>query len=281
MKFYYQMNLLSFSFSLTAMVLLMSTVSAYHITLATSSEFALLSKAGVTTTGLTSITGDMGVSPIASTAMTGFGLILDSTTTFSTSTLVTGKIYAASYTSPTPSKMTTAISDMEAAFNEAAGRLNPDFIELGAGSIEGLTLTQGLYKWGTSVGFTSGVTFSGSSTDVWVLQIAGSLNAGSGAIVTLTGGALAENIFWQVSGGVIVGTTAQMQGILLSKTGIVFKTGSSLVGRALAQTAITLDATTISVPTDSAVSVLRVATSGGDNNLRCRRCCRQKVWRWV
>jgi hypothetical protein len=270
------MTPLSFIFSLTAMVLLMSTVSADHITLGTSSEFVLLSKAGVTTTGLTSITGDMGVSPIASTAMTGFGLILDSTTTFSTSTLVTGKIYAASYTSPTPSRMTTAIADMETAFTEAAGRVSPDFIELGAGSIEGLTLTPGLYKWGTSVGFTSSVTFSGTSTDVWVLQIAGSLNAGSGAIITLTGGALAENIFWQVSGGVVVGTTAQMHGILLSKTSIVFQTGSSLVGRALAQTAITLDATTISAPT---VHELRAATSGGRG--RCRQCCRQKVWRWV
>jgi hypothetical protein len=75
----------------------------------------------------------MAVSPIASTAITGFTLTLDGTGTFSTSTQVTGKVYAASYGSPTPSVLTTAISDLVAAYNNASGRTNPNYTNLGAG----------------------------------------------------------------------------------------------------------------------------------------------------
>src|SRR5665647_3319021 len=77
------------------------------VNLRTAGEFVILTATGVTTTGTTTIVGNMGVSPIAATAMTGFGLIADSTNTFSTSSLVTEKIYAADYAPPTPTKMTT------------------------------------------------------------------------------------------------------------------------------------------------------------------------------
>merc|ERR1712166_849093 len=166
------------------------------VDLGTAGDFAVLTKAGVTTTGApTKVTGDMGTSPIAATALTGFDLIMDSTNTHSTSTLVTGQIFAASYTSPTPSKMTTAISDMETAYTDAAGRVNPDELDLGAGTIEGKTLAPGLYKWGSNVGFTSSLRFEGTATDVWILQMTGDLIVGAGAKVILSGDAKAENIF--------------------------------------------------------------------------------------
>ena len=95
------------------------------VNLGTAGEFAILTKTGVTTTGTTSVTGDIGTSPIAATALTGFGLILDSSSTFSTSSLVTGKLFAASYTPPTPVKMTTAIGDMQTAYTDAADRVGP------------------------------------------------------------------------------------------------------------------------------------------------------------
>jgi len=215
------------------------------VNLGTAGDFAILTKTGVTTTGVTSVTGDMGTSPIASTAITGFGLIMDPTTTFSTSGSVTGNVYAASYTSPTPSKMTTAISDMETAFVDAAGRVNADHIELGAGNLEGETLEAGLYKWGTTVRFASSLTFDGSSTDIWVLQIAQNLVVSDGAQVTLSGGALSKNIYWQVSGSAEFGSTSHVEGVFIVKEGIAFKTGSSLNGAALSQTAVTLDAATI------------------------------------
>ncbi|MDQ3233515.1 MAG: ice-binding family protein, partial [Pseudobdellovibrionaceae bacterium] len=64
----------------------------------------------------------------------------------------------------------------------------------------------------------------------------------------LQGGALPKNIFWQVAGQVVLGTTSVFKGIILSQTQIVFQTGATLDGRALAQTAITLDANAITKP---------------------------------
>ena len=215
------------------------------VDLGTAGDFAILTKTGVTTTGVTSVTGDVGTSPIAATALTGFDLTMDSTNTFSKSPLVTGKVKAASYTSPTPSTMTTAISDMETAYTNAAGRVNPDYLDLFAGTIEGKTLESGLYKWGSNVGFTSSLTFHGGADEVWILQMTGDLIVGSGAKVILSGGAKAENIFWQVAGSTTLHTTAHMEGTILCATAIVFQTGSSLNGKALAQTEVTLDAATI------------------------------------
>ena len=82
----------------------------------------ILSKSGISTTGVTLIIGNIGVSPIAATAITGFGLILDRTGQFSRSSLVSGNIYAATYAVPTPANLTTAIHNMEAAYTDAAGR---------------------------------------------------------------------------------------------------------------------------------------------------------------
>ena len=117
-------------------------------------------------------------------------------------------------------------------------------LDLGAGIIEGEELAPGLYKWGSSVDFTT-LTFNGDENAVWILQMTGDLNVGSGAIVTLARGALAKNIYWQVAGQTTLHSTAAMEGNILCAMAIVFKTGSSLNGKALAQTAVTLDAATI------------------------------------
>jgi hypothetical protein len=218
------------------------------VNLGTAGSFVVLTKTGITTTGTTAIVGNIGVSPIVATSMTGFGLIADATNTFSKSSLVTGKIYEADYFPPTPAKMTTAISDMEAAFTNAAGRTLPNFTELGGGDISGKTLLPGLYKWNTGVSITNGVTLAGGPNDVWIFQIAGNMVVNSGAKVTLIGGAQAKNIFWQVSGKATLGTTADVKGIILSHTLISMNTGAKLSGRALAQTAVTLIANTITAP---------------------------------
>jgi hypothetical protein len=219
------------------------------VILGTAGSFAILAKTGISTTGTTAIVGDIGVSPAAATYITGFGLIKDASGTFSTSSLVTGNVYAADYTAPTPTKLTTAIGDMGTAYTNAAGRTLPDATELGAGNITTLTLTRGLYKWGSGVTIgAGGVTISGSATDVWIFQIAQDLTLASGAIVTLSGGAVASNVFWQVAGQVTLGTTAQMKGNILCQTQIAMNTGATLDGRALAQTAVTLIANPVTIP---------------------------------
>ncbi len=104
-------------------------------------------------------------------------------------------------------------------------------------------LKSGIYKWSTNVLVNTKLTLSGGPNDIFIFQIAGNLTLGLGAKIVLSGGAQAKNIFWQVAGGagVTIGTTAHMEGTILAKTAIHFRTGSSLNGRALAQTAVTLD----------------------------------------
>jgi hypothetical protein len=220
------------------------------VNLGTAGNFVILTKAGISTTGAGHITGDIGVSPVAATYITGFGLIMDASNTFSTSSLVTGRAYASDYTAPTPAKMTTAIGDMQTAFTDAAGRSpSTGYTELYAGDLTGKTLTRGVYKWGTGVLVSAGgVTVTGTSTDVWIFQIAQDLTVANGALVNLGGGARAANIFWQVSGKVTLGTSAGMSGVILCQTNIAISTGASFNGRALAQTAVTLDANAVTDP---------------------------------
>jgi Ice-binding-like len=221
------------------------------VNLGTAGNFVILAKTGISTTGTTSITGDIGVSPIDHTAITGFGLTLSSDGTYATSPLVTGEVYASDYAVPTPTMMTTAVSDMQTAYTDAAGRTNPTATELGAGDISGLTLTPGLYKWGTGVTINSpGLTLNcqGNANAVFIFQIGQTLTVGNGAIVTLSGSCQAKNVFWQVAGQTTLGTTVQFQGIVLDQTGIVLNTGATLNGRALAGTAVTLIANTVTSP---------------------------------
>ena len=218
--------------------------------LGTAGDYAILTKSGVTTTGVTLVTGDIGTSPIAATALTGFGLTLDSSTTFSTSTLVVGNVYAADYAVPTPAKMTTAISDMELAYTAAAGVPPLGGVEKEAGLLGGVTLTGGVYKWTTDVTVQANkeLVFEGNPHGpeaVWIMQIDGGLNFMAGATVVLKSNAKASNIFWQVAGAVTVLSGAKVQGNILCKTAITFGSEASLTGRALAQTAVTMIATTV------------------------------------
>lgn len=220
------------------------------IDLGTSGNFAILSKTEVDNASSSVTTGDIGISPASSTALTGFNLILDSSGKFSTSALVTleGKLYAPNYTEPTPTKLTKAISDMELAYTDAAGRSYPNQLNLGAGEIGGLTLPPGLYKWGTDVSISNDVTLDGAPTDVWIFQIAKGITVAPGAKVILAGGALPENIFWQSAGVVALDTTSHFEGIILSQSAITMNTGASINGRLLAQTAVTLKSNTVIQP---------------------------------
>lgn len=217
------------------------------VNLGTAANYVILAKSAVSTTGATAVVGNVGLSPAAATFITGFAMSAPPTT-YTTSALVTGQLFAADYAAPTPAVLTTAVLDMQTAYTDAAGRTLPDFTELGTGNIDGLTLAPGLYKWGTGVVIPSGVVLSGGANDVWIFQIAQNLTVGNGAIVTLTGGAQARNVFWQVAGSATLGTTANFKGIILSQTLIAMNTGATMTGRALAQTAVTLDATALTHP---------------------------------
>jgi hypothetical protein len=99
--------------------------------------------------------------------------------------------------------------------------------------VGGLTLAPGLYKWTSNVSISTDVTLRGGPNDVWILQIAGTLTEASPKKVTLTGGAQGKNVFWQTAGAVSIGTTALLEGTILSKTMVAMKTGASIDGRLL------------------------------------------------
>lgn len=210
-----------------------------------SEGFAVLAKTAISNVTGSLITGDMGISPAAATSITGFSLSLDGGGAFSTSASVTGQVFAADYAAPTPAMLTQAISDMEAAYTDAAGRANPDTLNYGAGILGGLTLQPGLHKWTTGVTIPTDLTLNGGASDVFILQIAGTLNLSAATNIVLTGGVLPENIFWAVAGAVTLGATSEFNGILLAQTSIAIQTNAVFNGKALAQSAVTLDDVTI------------------------------------
>ncbi len=227
-----------------------NSTAAGAVDLGTAASFVILAKTGVSTTGTTSVVGHVGVSPAAETFLTGFAQARSLDGTYATSSLVTGFLYSADMAAPTPTQMTTAISDMELAYTDAAGR--PAGVganlNLGSGTVANATLTPGTYTWGSNVSITTDLILSGSATDVWIFQIGGNLTQANGTRITLAGGALPKNIFWQLSGAAAIGTTAHFEGILMSQTGIALNTGATMNGRLMAQTAVTLDANAVTQP---------------------------------
>jgi hypothetical protein len=211
------------------------------VELGEASSFAALSKSGITDVYASAVTGNVGSSPISGAAI------------HLACPEVTGTIFTVDASGPAckttdATYLTTAVSDLEIAYTDAAGRTTPDYFNLGAGEIGGLTLTQGLYKWGTDVKISTDVTLTGTADDVFIFQISKDLEQASAKRVTLAGGVQAKNVFWQVAGSVAIGTTAHFEGTILSKTMIAMKTGATINGRLLAQTAVTLQSNTVTKP---------------------------------
>jgi len=223
-----------------------------NINLGGAAIYTILSKTGISTTGLTSITGNIGVSPNAAVGITGFGLIMDPSNVFSKSSpssLVSGNVYAADYAAPTPANISTAVTDMQTAFTTANGLTTTVITELGAGNITGMTLVPGLYKWSTGLLISaSGVTLTGGPNDTWVFQIGQGMTVANGANIHLAGGAQAKNIYWITASDAVIGSTVNFSGNVLSMTLISVNTGSTVTGRLLGQTAVTLNAATVILP---------------------------------
>jgi len=238
------------------------------VNLGTAGNFVVLSKTLITTTGTTSITGDIGVSPAAATFIQGFSLVADPSNTFSTSTYVNGKVYAADYAVPTPTYVGTAIGDMAAAYVDAAGRTPlTEPIDTRTGTLPlGTTFTTGIYKWSTGVNITGDIILSGSASDVWIFQIAGNLDISANTKVILNGGAQASNIFWAVAGTTTLEPGSIFEGNILSGPGvstIAMQSLATLDGRALGQKDVTLIANNISITSATLNVVKHVVNSNG------------------
>ncbi len=214
------------------------------VVLGTAANFVILTKIGITDVPSSVITGNIGVSSTSGTAIVV------------TCAEVTGTIFSADAAGPLPCRvpnaatLTTAVTDMQAAYTDAAGRaagVGPN-LNLGAGTLTNQTLVPGTYTWASNVTIPTNLTFSGGANDVWILQIPGTLNLDPNMQVLLTGGAKAKNIFWQVAGTVTLGAASHFEGDVLAQTNITMLTGASISGRLLSQTLAALNQNTVTLP---------------------------------
>jgi len=234
------------------------------VNLGTAANYVILAKSGVSTVPSSAVTGNIGLSPAAGSFLTGWSETADGApVTYSTSAQVAapGKLYAANYSGGTTSvDLTTAVGDMETAHTAAnglapAGGGDPAAGGTacpGTGALGGLTLTPGVYTCTTVVSIGAGTNVTLSGAGVYVIRTTQGITQASGTQVILAGGALAQNVFWVPALTVdIVGTagaTTRMAGVILAKTNIVVGTNATVNGRLLAQTAVTLDAATVTAP---------------------------------
>lgn len=254
MKTFLTNKILRFSRSMSGMLMVIVIISGIitaqpqlPIDLGSTNNFAILAGASVSNVPLSSVTGNVGLSPAAGSGITGFG-----------AAEITGIVYTVDVSGPAgstmaPTMLTAAKGDLTTAYNDAAGRTpvpSGSFLDPGTGNIGGLTLIPGLYKFTSTASITgSNVTLSGTATDVWIFQIATALNVGNGIQVILTGGAKASNVFWQVGTSATLGSTSVFKGTILADQSISLNTGAVVEGRLLASAAsVTLASSTVALP---------------------------------
>jgi hypothetical protein len=203
-----------------------------QVVLASAGNFVVLAGSTVTSTGPTSVIGDLGVSP--GTAITGFppGTIV-------------GNLHAGDSTSA------QGVADLTTAYNDAASRTRCAVTV--AGNLGGLTLTPGLYTSTSSLAISAGdltLDAQGDPNAVFIFQTASTLTTTPGRQVILSGAAKSTNVFWQIGTSATLGTTSVFQGIIMANQAITLDTGATLNGRALARiAAVALDSNIIVKPT--------------------------------
>jgi hypothetical protein len=206
--------------------------AAQNVSLGSAANFAVLGATpNVTNTGPTVVTGDVGVWPAAS--ITGFppGNAIG--------TLHFGDAVAQQ-----------AQTDLTAAYNDAAGRACPALnnltgVVLGSGGTVP-TLPPGVYCFASTAQLTGNLVLNGAG--VYIFQIGSGLTTASGSSTTLTNGASACGVWWQVGSSATVGTTTSLAGNVLALTSITLNTGASVSGRVLARNAtVTLDSNNVTV----------------------------------
>ncbi len=219
----------SYLLTISGMVLMLPRIDALAqvatVDLGTADNFGVLGGAGVTNTGPTTITGDVGVSP--GTSITGFP-----------PGSVTGTVYN------NDAVAAQAQIDLTTAYVDAAGRP----ATMTSADLSGSNLVSGVYS-NPALGLSAGALIldgQGNPDSVWIFQSGSSLIIANDTSIVLINGAQACMIFWQVTSSATIGTNASFQGTVLALSSITVNTGASVVGRLLAQNgAVTLDTNTI------------------------------------
>lgn len=213
--------------------------------LGTAGSYVVLAGTTVTNTGPSTVQGSLGVSP--GSEVTGFppGVVSN------------GSIHAAD------AEALNAQAAVTTAFNDAAGRSSTGAI---SADLAGMTLIPGVYTGGElALSGTLTLDGKGDPNAVFVFQAASTLVTGSSSKVSLTGGAAACNVFWQVGSSATIGTSSSFVGTVLALTSIAAKTDASIQGRLLARNgAVTLESNTFSLPSCRSVGTTTQPGGGTD-----------------
>lgn len=212
--------------------------------LGTATPFSVLAGAGVTNTGPSVVSGDLGTCPTP--AITGFP-----------PGIVTGTIHANDATA------CSAKADLTTAYDDAAGRA-PGTTFAGPKDLVGLTLAPGTYKSPSSLAITNTVTLDGQGDPnaVFIFQAASTLITATNSHVVLINSAQACNVFWQVGSSATLGVDSTFAGTIMALTSITANTNAGVQGRLLARNgATTLDSNSI-VTACNPVTTTTTTTAG-------------------
>ena len=196
----------------------LAVASTPTVDLGQAAGYAVISGASVDNTGNSTVRGDIGAPTTASGFPPG---VLDGT-------MQVGSADTAAY------------NDFLTAYSEVQSRTGGAALP----ALAGATLTPGLYTATAAAGMAASTVLTldagGNANAVFVIQVNGALSLGAGAQVTLTGGAQASNVFWQVTGAFSVGAApAQFVGTVMASTTGAIGAGALVNGRVLAETAVT------------------------------------------
>ena len=192
-------------------------------------SFAVLAGAGITNTGPTTITGDVGT--YETLTETGFG-----------SVTLTGTNHIGD--AVTQSAKTSLVT----AYGNAEGQTPPTTTYPAVHDLGGETLGPGIYTDPSSFGITGTLTLDGGGDPnaVFIFQAGSTLTTASASKIVMTGSADPCNVFWQVGSSATLGTNSIFKGNILALSSITLNTGANVEGRVLARNgAVTMDTNTI------------------------------------
>lgn len=207
-----------------------SEAAAVAVPLGSAGSFAILAGAGITNTGPTTVSGDIGT--FATTSFTGSASVTQSGTNHA------GDVVTQD-----------AKNALVTAYNNAASQ-GPTSPIVGL-TLGGKTLTRGVYNSGSTIDLTGTVTLDaqGDPDSIFVLQAGSALTTATSSSVALINGARSCNVFWQIGSDATLGVGSTFVGTLLVQNSIVVKTGAVVTGRLLASVgSVTLDTNTIAKP---------------------------------
>jgi hypothetical protein len=218
---------------------------AMPVEFGSAASFAVLAGSGITITGPTAITGDIGSYPTAT--ITGLGTLT-----------LTGVNHGGDEVSQ------SAHGALLSAYNDAGGRAY-DLIYAGGFDLVGQILNAGVYRSDSSLALSGTLTLDalGDPDAVFIIQTGSTLITAAGSQVILVNGAQAANVIWQVGSSATLATDSYFVGSILAHDSITLTTGATVDGRVLALNgAVTFDSNTVVVPEGSTLYLLGVGLLG-------------------